>query len=293
MTKPLEGGVYVDKRVLNHAIWRNLEYAGAWVTLLLLTNDKDRNVPIKGHLLAIKRGQCAWSLVRLQTKLGKGRRWLNSFLEVCTQEGLVTIQKSPQGVLINITNYDAYNSLIQAMIEQQNVQYHAPFNGENVHAKKDQDENQNVHSPVQGNVQQKGEGEKGEATIASALSEVPEEMEVEAYCNQFTDLKRGITKIPEIWWRGWLGAALGRANFPRRWKESLKQAFLADLLAGHPKALGKTWETPQNKDETEWWPKRERGELYQLILTAKERGNTQEVEDLRQELHTLYGKAAT
>ena len=115
---------------------------------------------------------------------------------------------------------------------------------------------------------------------------------MQTFCNQFTDMARGVTKIPDTWWPGWLSATLGRSTFPKDWKRAIKLAFISDWDARHPKALGIQYENKNGAANKtgDWMPQRELGELYQLIKIAKERGDKEEEESLRNELAELQSK---
>lgn len=72
------------------------------------------------------------------------------------------------------------------MTEKQNEQFHHTQNNQKEHTKFEAKEHTKPRVLPLANEQQKGEGEKGEATGAS-FSDVPDEKEIEAFCNSFTE----------------------------------------------------------------------------------------------------------
>ena len=98
-------------KILNHSVFLRPDYGWAWVFLLLLANDKSRTVTLSGRRVEVKRGQLVWSLSGLQRKLGKGRKWFTAFLELCKDEGMMTVETHAHGAVITILNYEIYNPL--------------------------------------------------------------------------------------------------------------------------------------------------------------------------------------
>jgi hypothetical protein len=207
MTEPLEGNVIISRRILNHPVAQRLEYLAVWLILLLLANDKPRTIRIAGDRFDIQRGQVAWSKLGLQKKIGKGRKWLDSFLDFCVNEGMIKVEPLGHSSLITIINFDVYNSWLKVPAAQAVAQTEGPAESE----------------PNQKPAQNR-EGQP------AGCCEAPSDDQVEAFADSFTDLSRGIVGIPEIWWRGWFSVTMGRATFPRDWKRAMVNAFLSDWI---------------------------------------------------------------
>jgi hypothetical protein len=261
---PLEGGIFVSRRILHHEVFQRDDYTRAWILLLLLANDRPRTITLAGQRIEIKRGQLAWSLAGLQKQLDRGKEWLNSFLKFCRDFDMVHIASDRRGTIITILNYDAYNPL--------------PGQVEVTDAKTDVAGQQTAP----GNSDKAGGDTKAENNIAK-FSEHPSDVQVADFCKSYLDLNRGITSIPEVWWRSWLSYMHQRPNFPKNWREALKQAFLRDFIIKHPKALGQM----PSQEMSHKGSSRERGELYQLIAQAREVGDAKMVEELKKELAAL------
>jgi hypothetical protein len=82
-----------------------------------------------------------------------------------------------------------------------------------------------------------GKGNEMEGKVSATTAEPPFEDEVSAFCAGFQDMARGVSGIPEVWWRGWFANAL-RFPFPSDWQRCLVNAFLGDFTARLPRALG-------------------------------------------------------
>lgn len=206
MAKCLEGGVTVVKRLLEHPVFERAEYTHAWLYLLLSANDRPRSFPLASGTVNVKRGQLVRGMKTLVLKLGKSRNWVEAFLEFCSDHGMIRCETHRFGHLITILNYEAYNPPPQG-------QEDLPENGAIVTP-----DNQ-PEPPV--------EAVAGSQSRAP-LAEFPDDSEIEEYCRNFTDLSRGITSIPKVWWLGWSASIAERGRYPSDWKTALKKRFLAD-----------------------------------------------------------------
>jgi hypothetical protein len=169
------------------------------------------------------------------------REWVETFLAFCQDEGLIKRDTSNnRKPVITILNYKTYNP-----------PYYA---GEPAEPTTDKPAGEPAEPPAGEHTRKREEGTgkgKGEAPAAN-FSEYPNDSEVGEFCGEFEDLAHGVRGIPEIWWRGWLAAALTRQTFPADWKRALRNAFLGDWVARHPKALGQGFEDGKKNGNGVW-----------------------------------------
>ena len=226
----LRGQICLNKRIRQHAIWEHepYTYAQAWLDLLLLANDRDRTLFIRGERVEVKRGQLAWSLRKLEDEWKRSEKWIGRFLEFCQDETMITVKSDRRGTIITILNYDVYNTIEEATDD-------GTEEGSDAGTEEATDDGTE-------------EGQKGEKGIGSRKGEepppicslIPTDSEVQEFCAHFSEPTSGIEGIPEQWWTGWLASRLEdtRRIFPRDWKRALTLAFRSDWAARHPKALG-------------------------------------------------------
>jgi len=230
MSERLEGSVRLSKRLRQNSIWQRKDYGWAWVDLLLLANDRPRTVFLGGMQVNLRRGQLAWSIRGLAKEWEVSREWVESFLQFCQEQIMLKVDSNTKRTVITILNYEAYNRPIYATDPATEPATDPATNPATDPATEPATEPQwNKEGGIRN-----GKGE--EATTDFVV--IPSDSEVEAFCAAFQDLARGITGIPEVWWRGWLSHQLSRPVFPVQWQASLRNAFLGDWVARHPKALG-------------------------------------------------------
>lgn len=267
-TKLFEGGVFLDRRILRHLVFEREDFFRAWVMMLLLANDKARTVMLSKHQVQVQRGQLCWSMRGLRERLNKGQKWMDNFVSFLEEHGMACVEPSQKGTIITLLNYNAYNDVLLSIgVGNTN---HGELTNES-HLRTD-------NKPVEKTSGDSNDSKQHDKRGVPDFAEIPDELEIAEFCNNFTDLARGITKIPEAWWRSWLAYKADR--FPRNWKLSLKQDFLSDFIRRHPKAIGESTSRPEQKTDSS--KGRERGELLQLIQLGLAAG--EDVSELRKEL---------
>lgn len=239
----LSGDVRVFKRLRRHAVWRRDPacYGRAWVDLLLLAVDAasaPQKVYVQGTEIVLERGQVGWSQSRLAEEWNRSREWVIQFLKWCQDQGMIMLETTARGTVITILNYDAYQTaepttdLATGQTAEPTTQPPANPATDPTHKGKGERERVNGKGerPAPVSVPQGGPG---------GPTAVPSDDEVGAFCAGFQDLARGIVGIPEGWWRGWLANLLQSTRpWPGDWQRALKNAFLGDWAARHPKAVG-------------------------------------------------------
>ena len=223
MTDTLQGSITLTKRLRRNPVWERVDYGYCWVDLLLLANDQERETFIQGEKVTLKRGQLAWSLRSLEKEWKKSGEWVSKFLSFCKDHDMITVESNRRYTIITILNYEAYNPLFTVT-----------------------EPDTETGSVTVTEPEQKGEmgignrkGEVPRPSRSTPFPEIPSDETVQQYCADYRDQARGVTAgIPEVWWRGWLANLLSRRGaFPNDWKRALTNAFTADFIARHPKAL--------------------------------------------------------
>lgn len=107
----LSGRVALTKRVRRHEVWTHdpANYASAWCDLLLLANDEQRTVHLRGEPVVLERGQLAWSQLGLAKEWSRSPEWVAAFLKFCVSQQMVRVETSHRKTVITILNYDLYN----------------------------------------------------------------------------------------------------------------------------------------------------------------------------------------
>jgi hypothetical protein len=261
------GNLTLTRRLRKHAIWHREppSYGQAWVDLLLLTNDKDRDITLNGETFELKRGQLAWSQRGLEREWERSREWIQRFIRFCQDESMIKVETSARRTIITVLNYDTYQTS-----EQTSLLTSEPA------TEQTSEQARNVERVIV-----RGKGEP--ATI-----EIPSDEEIAGFCLGFKDLQRGIEGIPEVWWTGWFAVRVSAQFFPRDWKRALAFAHRSDWLnplsPGHAKARFNLSARAGNT-ASEKKSRRERGEILQELSLAQKNGATAaEIAALKEEL---------
>lgn len=242
----IEGALLVDRAYFYSMEWEGqknnaggFSTAAAWFDLLALTNVRGGAFEKRGLKIEVQRGQCAWSILGLADRWGWGQGKVAARLKSWETSGRISVLKSNEGSIITVTNYEAYQSAL------------ADLAGEQIGNKSGTNQDQTVSKSGQIGI---GIGitdmSKGGGSGSHPDVEVPSDDQVQEFAEGFKDIARGILAgMPEAWWRDtlamllqnheqWLaGDGKGR-KFPTDWQRWLRNKFLADFAARHPKALG-------------------------------------------------------
>jgi hypothetical protein len=109
----MEGWVKFHRRYLSSDLWLSEPFTKgqAWVDLFSIANHKDGFIRVRGNRVEVKRGQVAWSQLKLSKRWkwsrGKVRRFLDELENI---DEKIVQQKTRVTTLINILNYESYQS---------------------------------------------------------------------------------------------------------------------------------------------------------------------------------------
>lgn len=198
-------------RILRNLIWRRepFTYGEAYLDLLLKAVKASQTVRVREEAVTLERGQMLWLEGRLAEEWQRNRPWVDRLRHWLAEEGMITVDSNHQRTVITLVNYDA----------------HQPFKGA---------------TGMGTQVAQDGKG-------ASRLPEIPADAVLAKFFAEFRDEAHGLEGIPEVWWRSWVASRLNARKWPADWQRSATMAFLAEVLAGHPKALARTGSWPEKK----------------------------------------------
>ena len=104
------GSILLYRQLRNNPLWQDQPFAKgqAWIDLLMLANFADGQAFLKGQVVQIKRGQLIRSLDTLAVEWGWSVKKVRTFLTLLNRLNMATSEGTPQGTLITIENYDAY-----------------------------------------------------------------------------------------------------------------------------------------------------------------------------------------
>lgn len=104
------GYIKLYRALLDNQFWEERPFSRgqAWVDLLLLTNHKPGYLRIRGNRVAVKRGQCGWSVKALAERWGWSRGKAQRFLDELQNEHQIEQQKNSVTTLITIVKYEQY-----------------------------------------------------------------------------------------------------------------------------------------------------------------------------------------
>ena len=119
----MNNGYILVYRKINDSFHHREKYCSkmAWIDLLLLANWKDGCFYVRDVRVELKRGQVGWSEVQLADRWMWSRGRVRRFLAVLQDEHRIVQHKTHVTSIIEIINYDQYQSTVQ-QIEQQTEQ---------------------------------------------------------------------------------------------------------------------------------------------------------------------------
>lgn len=104
------GYIKLWRKLQDNDLWNEEKFTRgqAWVDLVLLANHKDGHIRIRGNRVAVKRGQCGYSTVKLAARWRWSRGKVIRFLKELEKAQQIVQQKNYVTSLIQIINYDDY-----------------------------------------------------------------------------------------------------------------------------------------------------------------------------------------
>lgn len=113
MSKNSTGWIKLHRSILDDDIWRldKVNYAQAWIELLLLTNHAPAQIKIKnGRIINIERGECGRSVKSLSERWGWSRGKVDRFLSYLIEQQKIEKKDVENHTVIKIINYNFYQN---------------------------------------------------------------------------------------------------------------------------------------------------------------------------------------
>jgi len=106
----MEGWIKLHRKLQDNPLWTCEPFTRgqAWIDLLFLASIDESYFYVRGVKVDVKRGQVAWSEVKLSERWGWSRSKLRKFLNDLEKEQQIKQQKSNVLQIITILNYDEY-----------------------------------------------------------------------------------------------------------------------------------------------------------------------------------------
>ena len=105
-----KGWIKLNRKIQDHWIWSDHEYAFAWMDLLLMANHDDKKILVDKKPVIIKRGQTLTSIKKLSARWGWGRNRVYRFLGALERDNMIIRDGTPNGTTLTIVNYGKYQS---------------------------------------------------------------------------------------------------------------------------------------------------------------------------------------
>ena len=106
----MTGYFSIERDLLEHHLWLDEPFSRgqAWVDLIGLANHTHGWIRIAGERIAIARGQCGWSEVKLAERWHWSRGKVRRFLSELRRDERILQTQNTRTTVITICNYDMY-----------------------------------------------------------------------------------------------------------------------------------------------------------------------------------------
>lgn len=108
-----KGWIKLHRKIFDCPVWNNNEpfdKRSAWIDLLLSASHKDVKLLFGTKTVVICRGSFMFSIEKLCDRWSWSRNKVKRFLNLLEREQMVTTERTTQGTLIKIVNYDSFQA---------------------------------------------------------------------------------------------------------------------------------------------------------------------------------------
>ena len=102
------GWIKLHRKIVDNWIWNDPEKLRAWLDILLMVNHEDKEIPVNGKIVTIKRGQKLTSLVKLAERWGWNKKRVVRFLDLLSGSDMVHAKGYAFGTVLTVVNWDLY-----------------------------------------------------------------------------------------------------------------------------------------------------------------------------------------
>lgn len=103
-----KGWIKLNRQIQDHWIWKNHEFAYAWIDLLLIVNRTEKKILVDEKLITVKRGQILTSIKKLADRWGWSRKKAYSFIRVLEKDKMIDKKSTSRYTTLTIVNYGKY-----------------------------------------------------------------------------------------------------------------------------------------------------------------------------------------
>ena len=105
-----KGWIKLNRKIQDHWVWSDHEFAFAWIDLLLMVNHEDKRILVDKKPVIIKRGQTLTSIKKLAARWRWGRDRVYRFLRALECDNMLTRVSTPNGTTLSIVNYSKFQN---------------------------------------------------------------------------------------------------------------------------------------------------------------------------------------
>ncbi|MCM1223431.1 MAG: hypothetical protein NC548_54180 [Lachnospiraceae bacterium] len=101
----------LNRKIMKHWLWEDKPFSKgqAWIDLLMLANYTEKKKPVNREIIMYKRGNVNLSMKQLADRWGWDRRTVKRFLDLLSNDDMVSVNSTTHGTTITIINYDVFN----------------------------------------------------------------------------------------------------------------------------------------------------------------------------------------
>jgi len=226
-----EGVLLLDRQYFSKPEWLNQASAGgftraaAWLDLLSLTNQTATQATVRGILIPLERGECAYSKLGLSIRWGRSQSWVAATQAMWVKDGRILIRKSDnETTVIFVTNFDAWQTgLLDQLLpvsraDREQNENKPRADREQFETEKEKEKDTDTEP------RREGEGEEGGGRH---LPELPSDSALIEFGAQFAGETTTGTPGPmaAAWVIGFIKRINGRREFPRNWKRLMVSSW--------------------------------------------------------------------
>lgn len=104
------GWICIHRKIQDNIIWNDKPFnrGAAWIDLLMLANHEDKKIIFNGSVIEVKRGEKITSLRKLSERWGWSITKTKKFLNLLSDEKMITYKSDSKKTAYSIVNYEAY-----------------------------------------------------------------------------------------------------------------------------------------------------------------------------------------
>ncbi len=111
---PASGWIKLHRSLIDHWVFNHgtKNWGDAWIDLLLMASHKTHKVSFRQELITVEKGQILTSLISLQKRWKRGRKWINNFLGSLEKDRMISQKRNTRNTVITICNYYSFQEIL-------------------------------------------------------------------------------------------------------------------------------------------------------------------------------------